>query len=246
MPKPLDITGMRFGRLVAIAFSGEKSNGGAYLWLARCDCGAQIKASVGSLRSGNTKSCGCLHREAASAWRAARNRTHGLTNTPTWRCWQSIITRCTNPTSKSFPDYGGRGITICERWRDSFEAFHADMGEKPPGLSIDRHPDMNGNYEPGNCRWATTQEQNQNKRDTVLLTIDGETKCLAQWSDHFGMPRRLVYSRVHGGWPIARALTTPVDLRFSRAQKAEIPPLHPDVPSLVLERHELIAERNEQ
>jgi hypothetical protein len=117
----------------------------------------------GNLRSGDVRSCGCLQREII----ARRNRTHGHSvrgaETPTYRSWKAMHTRCTNPNPSTWAHYGGRGIEICERWR-SFESFLEDMGERPEGTSIDRI-DVDGNYEPGNCRWATPTEQRANRRD---------------------------------------------------------------------------------
>lgn len=153
-----DIAGRRFGHLLVIHRAGRASDRRA-MWLCTCDCGARIIVSGNNLRSGNSQSCGC--------W---ANRKHGHSPadhpTRTYRSWVSMRERCTNPRTTSFHRYGGRGITVCERWMD-FRNFLADMGERPPGKTIDRWPNNDGNYEPGNCRWATPKEQMSNRTKTV-------------------------------------------------------------------------------
>jgi hypothetical protein len=146
--KRFNLTGKRFGRLVVIAYAG----GGK--WLCVCDCGARVVVRGYRLRGGNTKSCGC--------WRRIRATKHGMHGSREYNSWRGMKDRCSNPNHVFYKYYGGKGITVCEEWL-SFEGFFADMGTCPPGCSLDRI-NPNGNYEPGNCRWAPKKLQNQNQR----------------------------------------------------------------------------------
>lgn len=160
----LNITGAVFGRLTALRDVGKRS--GFRLWQCRCECGAETEATTRALRAGTTQSCGCLRRDMLSAAAVARNYKHGHNTvdceTPTHKSWVAMIRRTTNSAHKSWAAYGGRGITVCAEWRE-FSVFLASMGERPVGTTIDRI-NVNGNYEPSNCRWATLSEQQRNKR----------------------------------------------------------------------------------
>lgn len=159
--------GTKFGRLTAVERRGLK-------WLCRCECGAEKEIQAGSLRYGYTKSCGCWLRT-----KGVRNVTHGHSKggviTPTYTSWYAMRQRCSNPRNQRYPSYGARGIRVCERWQE-FEAFLADMGERPAGMTIDRK-DVNGNYEPSNCRWATDAEQRAGRR----CSISSEAVMQAAW-----------------------------------------------------------------
>jgi hypothetical protein len=208
MGKVIDLVGKTFERLTVLerAADGPK---GHDRWLCRCECGEMRTVRGNSFRRKNpTRSCGCLRAEAM----CTRFETHGLTKggrmPPTYRVWQNMLSRCVNPNAAGFKCYGARGITVCERWR-KLENFLADTGERPPGMSLDRI-DNNGNYEPGNCRWATRSEQQRNTRQTRLITFNGETRCLAEWTELLGFSKNGLRNRLAKGWPVEKALTTPL------------------------------------
>lgn len=165
MVAALDLIGKTFGRLKVAARTQSDVHGKAR-WSCVCECGQSTITQSGQLTSGKTRSCGCLQREAAAASTSARS-THRLTGTPEHIAWVNMRNRCTNKNHDAFKNYGGRGIAVCDRWQ-SFEAFLEDVGKRPsPSHSLDRYPDNDGNYEPGNVRWATVLEQRHNQRRTA-------------------------------------------------------------------------------
>lgn len=184
------LEGTRFGRLTVLLFV-ERSKGHIY-YLCRCDCGNERRVSRAALRNGKTKSCGCLMRDI----NIRRSTTHGQASqgrpTREYMVWSNIKRRCLDPSNKSYKDYGGRGITVCERWLGSFEAFFENMGLCPEGYSIDRR-DNEGNYEPGNCFWASREHQNSNKRSNILIEYEGRTFTLAGLARHLGLKKMSFY-----------------------------------------------------
>lgn len=138
---------------------------------------------------------------------------HGGARTVEYHTWIHIKGRCHNPNDSRWKDYGGRGIVVCERWRNSFPSFLEDMGHRPKGTSLDRYPDMNGNYEPSNCRWATPREQQNNARFNRRLTFDGKTMTVAEWTRALGWKDNCIETRIPRGWTVQEALTTPVQIK---------------------------------
>lgn len=163
-----DMLGERFTRLTVVARAGS-TKGGTARWQCVCDCGTVKIVDGAALRNQAIKSCGCLNRELTTA----RSTKHGLCRMKAYHAWSAMRGRCENPRDAGYKDYGGRGIKICERWQD-VRNFVADMGEPPPGMEIDRYPDKNGNYEPGNCRWATKLQNMENRRNSRIITFRGE------------------------------------------------------------------------
>ena len=167
----IDLTGQRYGTLTVIERAPNRKSKAC--WLCQCDCGARKEVRAANLRNGNTHSCGCGS--------VRFKRTHGMTSTPEYGIWTGMKRRCLNPRDSHWENYGGRGISICERWLNSFENFYADMGKRPsPDLSIDRYPNNDGNYEPANCRWATKSQQNATaavQHIAQRVTLSAETTC---------------------------------------------------------------------
>jgi hypothetical protein len=192
--KYFDLTGQQFGQLLVVERASEPARG-AVFWKCICDCGVEKKVNSANLRNGTTNSCGCLRKLMASE----KFKTHGMTNSATYRAWSGMRTRCKNPKAINYSSYGGRGIDVCQRW-ELFENFFQDMGEKPIGMTIDRI-DVNGNYEPKNCRWATNQEQAKNKRKCKLLNKDSLVNFLKTQSylekEHIEMIANNLFKNQH-------------------------------------------------
>lgn len=207
-----DIIGERFGRLVVMERAPVSSTGHS-MWKCTCDCGKDTVCAGSRLWNGYTRSCGCLRHDTGVKNGRATLR-HGMCGTPEYRSWLSMIQRCTNANSKVYTQHGARGIKVCARWRHSFENFYADMGLRPSDEhSLDRYPNNDGNYEPGNCRWATMQEQSRNRRTNVIITAFGKTAPLIEFVAIYDRASMTRYSRVRRrlskGWDVERALTEP-------------------------------------
>jgi hypothetical protein len=201
-----DWAGHRFGRLVAVNLVERRSDRN-HVWRFACDCGGEKQIKIKQVRSGKTASCGCLQREAL----VARNKRHGRSGTPTHRTWKDMRARCNNPSNSDYRDYGGRGIRVCDRW-DDFSAFLKDMGERPDGKTLDR-VDVDGNYEPGNCRWATPNEQAQNRRNNLIVEFDGEPKVFSQICREQGVDRTKARYRFDAGYSLDQVFCPKSDFR---------------------------------
>ncbi|EKQ70400.1 hypothetical protein OsccyDRAFT_0687 [Leptolyngbyaceae cyanobacterium JSC-12] len=207
MPKLDNLSGQRFGRLVAVSREGTNKSGRP-LWRCICDCGNEKLTAAKELKNGKTKSCGCYRAEILATHNISHGQTRGK-KSRMYKCWLDMKARCTNPNNKFYKDYGGRGIKVCERWLNSFENFKEDMGEMPDNLTIERI-DFNKDYEPGNCKWATYTEQARNTSRNRLITYKGETKCLAEWAETLGMTYQTLNTRINKHkWDIERAFTQP-------------------------------------
>lgn len=216
MPRAIDLTGKRFGRLIVIGFSHRDQHKNK-LWYCRCDCGNESIVRGGNLVSGGSTSCGCYRRE--------RRTKHGHSKrgkiSPEYHAWQAIFQRCTNPNDVQWYLYGERGISICEGWHE-FKNFFADLRKRPNrSYSIDRI-DNDGNYSCGhcpectknewvaNCRWATKKQQSRNRRNNHLIVYKGQTKTVAGWAEYSGLEYRTLLSRIEFGWSIEDAIEKPL------------------------------------
>ena len=206
----------KFGRMTVLSRAGTAKDGHA-TWLCRCDCGVEKVVSGVNLRLGITKSCGCLNKEINSK----KAKTHGMTGSRLYEEWKGMKFRCYNLKCEEYDRYGGRGITICPEWWDSFEAFRdwALVNGYQDDLTIDRI-DNDGPYSPDNCRWITHKEQQNNKSTNHFLTYNGETKTMSQWAEEKGIPYDTLRMRLIKGWTIDDALTRPVRIKRSNLHRA--------------------------
>lgn len=206
----IDLTGRIFNHLTAIGFHGRAN--GRTKWWVRCECGTVKPVASGNLVSGSIKSCGCKK----PIYNSAAHKTHGMTHSREFTSWVSMKMRCSNPNDPFYHRYGGRGVSVCERW-SSFSNFFEDMGNRPTGKSLDRI-DSNGNYEPSNCRWATGTEQARNKSSNRMLTVNGSTKCLSEWSKLSGVKCSTISERLKRGYSHEDAVLTPIAVRLRAIQ----------------------------
>lgn len=189
-PRYVFEVGQKFDRLIVLK---DKLNGVAH---CKCECGKKRDFRKIDLLRGATRSCGC--------WSVDRSWKHGLDGTPTHFCWAGMLSRCRNEKNHAFKHYGGRGILVCDRWHD-FRNFLADMGEKPDGMSIDRI-NNNGNYEPSNCRWATSSQQNRNKRASIKIMYGGVMTSVRDIAQEHGVPPKRLVARILRGIPLKDAV----------------------------------------
>lgn len=209
--KPL-MMGRLFGRLTVVEFAGTDRHQ-KRKWQCACACGKSTTVGGGELRAGKTLSCGCLGTERRVAAVKISNAKHGRAGSPEHLAWISMRRRCDYQKNKSWKSYGERGISVCERWINSFENFYADMGDRPsPMHSLDRK-ETDGNYTPENCKWSTKLEQTRNRRCTRRLTLNGETKTLTEWGKLASLSANCIVSRLQRGWTTQKALSTPAGIR---------------------------------
>jgi hypothetical protein len=215
MAKKLSLVGKKFTRLLVLEDAPSllcKSGQIQSRSLCLCDCGTTKIIRNGDLNHGTVRSCGCFRVDSSRS----RATTHGYTSygdkSSEYQTWEQIKRKCHSPTHERYKDYGGRGITVCKRWRESFECFIADMGQRPKGMSIERK-DNNAGYCPENCCWATRTQQARNQRSNRIVTLRGVTGCFAFICEHFGLNQNTVRARLHHGWTLDRALSHPVKPR---------------------------------
>lgn len=199
----IDLTGIRFGRLVVVRRASNDKKGNAR-WVCVCDCGNETTVLSYNLTSGKIKSCGCLRKDVAN------HLTHGETHTRLFNTWRSIKQRCYNPKNPAYKYYGARNIKMYDEWQSNYAIFRdwAIASGYNDNLTIDRI-DVNGNYEPLNCRWITINEQQRNRRNNKPITYMGETHCLTEWAEILKFPYGCLYSRLRYGWSLEKTFSTP-------------------------------------
>lgn len=196
MPPFNNLLRKRFGRLVVESLQPKKKKYGHNQWLCRCDCGNIKIIDQGNLTNGNTLSCGCLHHDIM----LQRNTKHGKCRSPTHISWSAMKQRCYNKDNQNYKYYGGRGVRVCKRWRNSFENFLEDMGTRPEGMTLERIDNEKG-YSLDNCRWATMVDQNKNKRDTVYINFKGKVYIQSDFANYVGISSKTVSKRLKQKWP---------------------------------------------
>ena len=207
-----DLTGRVYGRVTVVRFVDTIKKHPT--WQCICECGTVFQCTSGRLTSGNTKSCGCLKREVTGRLNLKHGCARVEKRTPEYTVWKGVVKRCFNPNDSNFANYGGRGITVCDRWMEpdgqGFLNFLYDMGKRPSlAHSIDRI-DVDGDYEPGNCRWADSKQQARNRTDNRVLTLNEKSQTMVEWAEELGMSYMVLSMRIQRGWSHERALTTPV------------------------------------
>lgn len=195
---------------------GETVRGKNRYGVFLCACGSVVERNLSHFRNGRLKDCGHSARALSSARATRHGHCASGASTKTHEAWHQMKARCLNPAHASYGDYGARGISVCERWM-SFDNFLSDMGNAPDGMSLDRYPDNNGNYEPSNCRWATMREQCNNKRNNHILEFNGRRLTISEWSDATGIKDCTISERLRHGWSVSMALMTKTRPRIPRS-----------------------------
>ncbi len=221
--KALDLSGRAFGHLTAIHVTRTASKR-SRAWLCHCACGATVAVQTGNLVIGHTKSCGCRTGEAISKTKTIHGGARRGRSREEYRIWAGMIRRCHSPTDGAFEYYGGRGIGVCTRWRESFPNFMADIGPRPSAMhSIDRI-DNDGNYEPGNCRWATWKQQARNRRTNRRISANGESATLAEWAERLETTSGCIAQRLAKGAAPNIAISVPVRRSAPRGSRKRVTP----------------------
>ncbi len=218
MGKFVDISGRRYGRLTVIGLVPDVRKNSHRVWLCKCDCGNTVETIRNRLEKGYTRSCGCLQKEIVSK----RSKTHGMSDSRLYVIWNHMIRRCEKPNNASYADYGGRGISVCKEWHDSsaFIEWALENGYRD-NLTIERI-DVNGNYEPSNCKWITKSEQGKNTRRNVRISLNGRVETLADWARIINIPYATIESRYLRGLP-------PKDILFKGRFKTGTKPKEKEV-----------------
>lgn len=205
MAKIIDMENKKFNHLTVIRKSHQDKRG-EWFWICKCDCGNETIASGYKIRSGHTKSCGCVQEEHR---KEGFHKRHGMTDTKLYIIWENMRRRCYYSKNNMYKNYGGRGIRVCDEWKDDFEPFMkwAQENGYKEGLSIERI-DVNGNYEPSNCKWITPKEQYLNRTDSHLITAFGKTQTIKEWADESGLNYDTIERRINQyGWTAEEAVT---------------------------------------
>jgi len=217
-----DITGIKFGRLTPIKLAGANSTGA--VWLCSCECGNTKEVSFYNMRRGSVKSCGCLHRDTIT--------THGKTGSRLYRVWRGMRQRCEDSNTKDYKRYGGRGISVCEEWKNDFEIFESwmlgngyDVDAAKGKCTIDRI-DADGNYSPENCRIVDVIDQGSNKKNNRVIEYNGETKTISEWARITGYSVQMIRHRLEIGKTPSEALTLPMDEKQQRKRKGKTAAIH--------------------
>lgn len=200
MPNKINLIGLCFGRLKVINESSNRSIGGGVMWECVCECGISKEILGASLRSGRTTSCGCYSRKRVTETHTNHGQSTRKGRSITYISWDAMIQRCTNKKCKYYDNYGGRGIKVCERWLNSFDNFYLDMGQRPSKKhTLDRFPNINGNYELGNCRWGTSTQQSRNRRSNIWIEYNGEKLILTDWANKIGARLSIIRRSIQRG-----------------------------------------------